>query len=173
MSFFCKYRLFGRCKSHQRCNPNNFRCLNNPGPVNRTHFWTGKHWSVSNKQTTKTFISDPGEVGEKCGKFFLQELAKLTNRLHSNSQCESLINGLPVMMTPIGWKELISRFWRDSWGHLVCVVYTTNFSTESTTTPSAKIWCAKINCMRTLWKSGNRNEEDFCICSFKWNPINE
>ena len=42
---------------------------------------------------------------ENCVKSFFRELAKLTNRLHCNSNGEVLINGLPVMMKPIGQIE--------------------------------------------------------------------
>ena len=44
-------------------------------------------------------------VSENTGKFLLRDLAVLTNNIYCISQLGALVNRLPVMMTPIGWRE--------------------------------------------------------------------
>ena len=44
--------------------------------------------------------------GQVCVKFLLHNLAELTNRIHCNSQREALMNRFPVMIMPIGQREL-------------------------------------------------------------------
>ena len=42
---------------------------------------------------------------ENTGKLLLRNLAALTNSIYCTSQHGALMNRLPVMMTPIGWRE--------------------------------------------------------------------
>ena len=48
---------------------------------------------------------------ENTGKFLLYNLAALTNSIYCNSRHGLLMNRFPVMMTPIGWRELPTIFW--------------------------------------------------------------
>ena len=49
--------------------------------------------------------------GHCCIKFLLRDLVELTNRLYCHYHIDTLINRLPVMMTPIGSKELNTKTW--------------------------------------------------------------
>ena len=40
----------------------------------------------------------------KLCKLLIRDLAEMINMIHCNSQREALMSGLPVKMSPIGWK---------------------------------------------------------------------
>ena len=49
-------------------------------------------------------------------KFWLCERPQLTNRFHCNTERETLMNRLPVLMMPIGEKEFNTKAWAVSSG---------------------------------------------------------
>ena len=61
---------------------------------------------------------------ENCVKLLLGKLVELTNRFHCKSQCEVLMNRLPVMMTHVGYKLFNTKVSTDNhfWeiNYLIC-----------------------------------------------------